>query len=77
MTKAITLYLEHRGIIRRSEECLEEDKEWIAEGWRKMYAGKRVTIFYIAQSKINHEQNIDHETPPTGGPGREKTGCST
>lgn len=54
----ITLYLEHRGRIREKEVCRLDVMEKIAAAWYRMYAGKRVIVFYTLQSKIDMEYYV-------------------
>lgn len=51
----ITLYLEIKGRVKRQEEIPYEMKDKTADTWRRMYAGKKVTIYYEVGSKLNYE----------------------
>lgn len=54
----VTLHLEINGKIRRSiENCRYEKRHDIADRLRKIYPGKKVTVFYTLKSKMNDEEN--------------------
>jgi len=57
----VTLHLEIRGHIDRSEEVDYVRRQEIADGWYRMFPGKEVNVYYTLESKMNYEPSKETE----------------
>lgn len=58
----VTLYLERSGKVIRKEECDYAVKHQVAAAWHRMYPGKKVTVFYKLESKLNYQTHGEKRT---------------
>lgn len=68
----ITLYLEVNGIRKDKKECDYMIRHQIAKQWHRMYPGKKVTVYYTLESKMNYEPKRERPAD-SGGTIRPKT----
>lgn len=65
----ITLYLEVNGRYKTKLEVKYEFKELVSGMWHRMYAGKRVNVYYVLESKLNFQ----NQERPKELPAEQKT----
>lgn len=60
----VTLYLEIRGHIDRSEEVDYVRRQEVADAWYRMFPGKQIKVYYTLESKMNYES--ERKEAPNG-----------